>query len=200
MLGEHKAARELFDRAEAVASDDERAQRTLNIARLFFLDDRARTAATIAAVRAQLHDGETSASERAAIAFLLGWTELVQRAHPEQVVETLEGAVRKAEAVGDRSLARRARECLAYALAWAGEFRTVRPLLEALADEDPEESTWIAYIGGSGGVAAGVVALWAYDLAPCRAGVPEGHRVRRRPPHVLGCRSDPSRRGRCRIR
>ena len=164
VLGEHKAARELFDRAEAVASGDERARRTLNIARLFFLEDRARTAATIAEVQAQLHDGETSASERAAIAFLLGWTELVQRAHPEQVVETLEGAVRKAEAVGDRSLARRARECLAYALAWAGEFRTVRPLLEALADEDPEESTWIAYIGGSGGVAAGVVALWAYDL------------------------------------
>jgi LuxR family maltose regulon positive regulatory protein len=164
VLGEHKAARELFERAEAAASDDESAQRTLNVARLFFVGDRASTAAAIATVRDQLLEGEMSARERAAIAFLLGWTELVQRAHPEQVVETLEGALRKAEAVGDRSLARRARECLAYALAWAGEFRTVRPLLEALADEDPEESSWMAYIGGSGGVAAGLVALWAYDL------------------------------------
>jgi len=164
VLAEHKAARELFERAEAAASEDEIAQRTLNLARLFFLDDRARTAATIGAVRVQLLEGEISARERAAVTFLLGWTELTQRAHPEQVVETLEGAVRQAEAVGDRSLARRARECLAYALAWAGEFRTVRPLLEALADEDPEESTWVAYIGGSGGVAAGVAALWAYDL------------------------------------
>ncbi len=164
VLGEHASARELFERAEAAASHDPDAQRTLDIARLFFLDDRALMASTVAAVRIQLLEGDTSASERAAITFLLGWTELVQRAHPDQIVETLEGAVRKAEAVGDRSLARRARECLAYALAWAGEFRTVRPLLDELADEDPEESTWIAYIGGSGGVAAGVAALWAYDL------------------------------------
>ena len=164
VLGEHASARELFERAEAAASPDPDAQRTLDIARLFFLDDRALMASTVAAVRIQLLEGDTSASERAAITFLLGWTELVQRAHPDQIVETLEGAVRKAEAVGDRSLARRARECLAYALAWAGEFRTVRPLLDELADEDPEESTWIAYIGGSGGVAAGVAALWAYDL------------------------------------
>ena len=164
VLGEHKAARELFERAELAASGDQSAERTLELARLFFLDDRARTAADITAVRAQLLDGERSANARAAITFLLGWTELVQRAHPEQIVETLEGAVRKAEAVGDRTLTRRARECLAYALAWGGEFRAARPLLDALADEDPEESTWVAYVGGSGGVAAGVVALWAYDL------------------------------------
>ena len=164
VLGEHKAARELFERAQTAAEHDETAARTLGLARLFFLDDRSRVSATLAAVRSQLLDGETSASERAAITFLLGWTELVHRAHPDQVVETLEAAVREAEVVDDRALARRARECLAYALAWAGRFRAVRPLLESLADGDPEESSWVAYIGGSGGVAAGIVALWAYDV------------------------------------
>ncbi|MEU1971790.1 LuxR C-terminal-related transcriptional regulator [Microbacterium sp. NPDC019599] len=164
VLGEHVAARELFERAATSASSDANAQRTLELARLFFLDDRSRLRAILSAARAQLVEGEASASERAAITFLIGWTELVQRAHPEQVVETLEAAVRKAEAVDDRALARRARECLAYALAWAGEFRTARPLLVSLADEDPEESSWVAYIGGSGGVAAGVVAFWAHDL------------------------------------
>ncbi|WP_243076000.1 LuxR C-terminal-related transcriptional regulator [Microbacterium sp. SS28] len=164
VLGEHKAARELFARAEADAADDGSSQRTLDLARLFFLDDRSRLGATLTAVRGHLVEGEASASERAAITFLVGWTELIHRVQPEQVVETLESAVRKAEAVGDRALARRARECLAYALAWAGRFRETRPLLTALADEDPEESTLVAYVGGSGGVAAGVVALWAHDL------------------------------------
>ncbi|WP_345801053.1 LuxR C-terminal-related transcriptional regulator [Microbacterium sp. AZCO] len=164
-LGEQKAARELFERAQTAAAGDLAVERTLELATLFFADDRPRITAAVAAVRARLTTWTPAPSERAAITFLLGWTELRQRAHPEQLIETLEAAVREAEAVGDRGLARRSRECLAYALAWAGEFRQAWPLLTELAAEEPDESSWVAYIGGSGGVAAGSVAYWTYDLA-----------------------------------
>lgn len=165
VLGEHKAARELFERAQSAASNaDDETQRTLELARLFFVDERAKVAATIATARVRFESHPTSASEHAAIAFLLGWAELRQRASPDSVIETLQSATREAEAIGDRALARRSRECLAYALAWSGRFSEARPLVDALAHDDPDESSWVAYIGGSGAVAAGLLAYFANDL------------------------------------
>lgn len=165
VLGEHTSARELFEQAEAAATDDEETQRTLELARLFFVDERSRVGAAVAAVRARFGSHPVAASENAAIAFLLGWTELRERTNPELILESLQSAARKAEAVGDRALARRSRECLAYALVWAGRFGEARPLLEAFQQEPADESSWVAYIGGSSAVAVGMLAFFGNDLA-----------------------------------
>lgn len=165
VIGEHRWARELYDSAETGigAADDE--QRTLEIARLFFVDGREQIGPALTAVRARLvAPGGMSAKEHAALTFVLGWTELRFRASTERTVETLEAAVREASSMGDRALSRRAREVLVYALVWAGRNNAARDVLATLEREDPDATSWVAYVGGSGVVAAGLLAYWAHDL------------------------------------
>ncbi|TDN90997.1 LuxR C-terminal-related transcriptional regulator [Microbacterium sp. BK668] len=165
VIGEHRWARELFDAAEAGIGESEIEQRTLEIARLFFVDGRDRIGPAIAAVRARLLTaGTLTAKEHAALTFVLGWSELRLRASTDRTIETLEAAVREAEAVGDRSLTRRAREVLIYALVWAGRNTAARVVLATLDEDDADATSWVAYVGGSGVVAAGLLAYWAHDL------------------------------------
>ncbi|QIG38914.1 LuxR family transcriptional regulator [Microbacterium sp. 4R-513] len=164
-IGEHRGARELFDVAEAAAGDDETEQRTLEIARLFFVDAREQIGPALTAVRARmLTVGTQTAKEHAALTFVVGWTELRFRVSTDRVIETLEAAVREAGAIGDRALIRRAQEVLIYALVWGGRNTAARAVLTTLDDDESDATSWVAYVGGSGAVAAGLLAYWAHDL------------------------------------
>jgi LuxR family maltose regulon positive regulatory protein len=165
VLGEHRAARELYDTARESASVDERDALEYDLTSLFFIDDRDEVGAALAAVRARLAIARASSpSEHAAITFVVGWTEMRLRLNPERTIETLEAAAREARAIGDTALTRRALEFLSYGLAWAGRLSASRSVLEGLADEEPDVSSWVSYVGGSGAVAAGTLAYWAHDL------------------------------------
>jgi LuxR family maltose regulon positive regulatory protein len=166
VLGEHRWARDLYLRAQAELDlADEDAMRALDIARLFFLDDREELGVALAPVRTRLLDTRSvSPREHAAICFVLGWTEIRHRMHPDRTIETLELAVREATAIGDRPLAARATGVLAYGLTWAGRLNDARAVLATVDMQEVETTGWIAYVGGSGAVAAGVAAYWAHDL------------------------------------
>jgi LuxR family maltose regulon positive regulatory protein len=166
VIGEHRAARELFEVAEPAASTDAATERVSEIARLFFRDRREDIGDALTAVRARLR-GEAFAppTEHAAIIFLLAWTEMRYRIDPQRTLETLEAAVREAEAIGDRLLARRAQGLLAYGLVWAGRNTQVRRLLASLEQPGPDANSWVTYLGGGAEVATGLLAYWSHDLA-----------------------------------
>jgi LuxR family maltose regulon positive regulatory protein len=165
VLGEHRSARELYESVRATASVDEAHAIVAELASLFFIDDREQVAAALASVRARLASMRVgSPSEHAAITFVVGWTEMRSRLNPERTIETLEAAAREAQAIGDRALTRRSLEFLAYGLSWGGRIAASRSLLESLADEEPDVSSWVSYVGGSGAVASGMIAYWAHDL------------------------------------
>ncbi|WP_457099841.1 LuxR C-terminal-related transcriptional regulator [Microbacterium sp. P5_E9] len=167
VMGERKAGRDLFRRATAGTHDpDERFERTLELARLFLLDERALIGEATEDVRRRLvHANARSAREQAAITFLIGWADLRYRMDPTRMIETLESAVRQTAAVGDAAILRRARGCLAFSLALAGRLESARAVLVGLADDDPEESIWQTNAGATALTASGLVSYWAMDTA-----------------------------------
>lgn len=167
VLGDHRVARELFHRAAEMIGPDPgpETRAVLQITRLFVTDQRVEVADAAVEVREMLlHSDSTMLSDRAAINYLMGWTEIRHRGDPSLPVEYFSAAAREAEGSGDRELAKRSRGHLAFGQTWAGQFTLAK---ESLAQVDRAEDVhlpWSTYAGGSAAAAAGYVAYWSGDL------------------------------------
>lgn len=167
VLGDHRVARALFRRAEAMigrsGDDDEPA--VLQIARLFIADERAEVAEASAKVQQMLLDADsTDLGDRAALNYLLGWTEIRHRGNPMVPLEYFSAAAREAQSLGDRELAKRALGHLAFGQTWAGHLIEARPSLIAVRGAEDVGLPWSTYAGGSAAAAAGYVSYWSGEL------------------------------------
>lgn len=167
VLGDHRVARELFRRAAATiartADGDEPA--VLQIARLFIADERAEVASASAKVQQMLLDADsTELGDRAALNYLLGWTEIRHRGNPMIPLEYFSAAAREAQNSGDRELAKRSLGHLAFGQTWAGRFIDARQSLEAARGAPDVGLAWSTYAGGSAAAAAGYVSYWSGEL------------------------------------
>lgn len=167
VLGDHRVARALFRRAEAMigrsGDDDEPA--VLQIARLFIADERAEVAEASAKVQQMPLDADsTDLGDRAALNYLLGWTEIRHRGNPMVPLEYFSAAAREAQSLGDRELAKRALGHLAFGQTWAGHLIEARPSLIAVRGAEDVGLPWSTYAGGSAAAAAGYVSYWSGEL------------------------------------
>ncbi|MFB7251167.1 LuxR C-terminal-related transcriptional regulator [Microbacterium sp. NPDC056234] len=131
---------------------------------LFLIDDRAELVHSAEVVRTQLAQAEAlSPRDRAALLYLLGWSELRHRTAPDLILQLFSSAATEARASGQEALEHRSLGHLAFALAWAGQFvRTDDVLADGVEHRD--EPGWSAYAGGSAATASGFVAYWRDDL------------------------------------
>lgn len=167
VLGDHRVARELFRRAEAMIarSDDGAEPAVLQIARLFIADERADVADASAKVRQMLLDADsTELGDRAALNYLLGWTEIRHRGNPVVPLEYFSAAAREAQSSGDRELAKRSLGHLSFGQTWAGRFMEARESLRAVHGAEDVSLPWSTYAGGSAASAAGYVAYWSGEF------------------------------------
>lgn len=167
VLGSHRVAQELSRRAEGmIAGDAGAADRdVLHIARLFVTDERADVAAASARVRQMLLDGDSTAlCDRAALNYLLGWTEIRHSGDPARPLEYFSAAAREAHGSGDRQLEKRSLGHLAFGQTWAGQLVAARASLREIEPLDDVNLPWNTYAGGSAAAAAGYVAYWAGEL------------------------------------
>ncbi len=131
---------------------------------LFLIDDRAELARSAALVHARLASAHSGSSgSRAALLYLLGWSELRHRTSPELIVQLFSSAAVEAKASGKDALEQRALGHLAYTLAWAGQLTRTDEVL-ALGVEQRDVAGWSAYAGGSAATASGYTAYWRDDL------------------------------------
>lgn len=170
VLGDHRVARELFRRAEATIArtGEGREPAVLQIARLFIADERTEVAEASARVRQMLLDADSTAlGDRAALNYLLGWTEVRHRGNPMIPLEYFSAAAREAQASGDRELAKRSLGHLAFGQTWAGRFTDARSSLATAHDAEDVRLPWSTYAGGSAATAAGYVSYWSgeFDVA-----------------------------------
>ena len=167
VLGDHRVARELFRRAEATIArtGDGTEPAVLQIARLFIADERAEVAEASAKVRRMLLDADsTDLGDRAALNYLLGWTEIRHRGNPMIPLEYFSAAAREAQSSDDRELAKRTLGHLAFGQTWAGRLVDARASLVAAQGEGEVSLPWSTYAGGSAAAAAGYVAYWSGEF------------------------------------
>lgn len=169
VLGEHTLSRTLFARAQEQEDtlDSLPGGREVRLlARLFLLDDRAASAAASAEVRRMLETSPTlGTADRAAVLYLVGWTELRHRTDPVVITEFLAMAAREAEAGDNRVLRRRALGHLVLAEAWAGRFRRAREVSARLGASDEElAAPWVYYASGGRSTGDGWVQYWSGEL------------------------------------
>lgn len=166
VIGHHDVAMMLAARADALAAEHDDVDGFEDVkarARLFLLDDRAELASAIATVRSQLESPDgVDLGDRAALHYLLGWSELRHRTSPELMVQYFATAATDATAAGDHTLARRSLGHLAHALSWAGRLREADDVL-AQRLELTDEGSWASYAGGSAATAAAFSAYWRDD-------------------------------------
>lgn len=164
VLGDHRVARELFRRAEAMIAraGDGTEPAVLQIARLFIADERAEVADASAKVRQMLLEADsTELCDRAALNYLLGWTEIRHRGNPLIPLEYFSAASREARSSDDPELAKRALGHLAFGQTWAGRLTDARATLADLHAAEDMGLPSSTYAGGSAATAAGYVAYWS---------------------------------------
>lgn len=167
VLGSHRVAQELFRRAESMAAGDTDAAESdvLHIARLFVADERDDVAAASASVRQMLRDHDSTAlGDRAALHYLLGWTEIRHSGDPALPLEYFSSAAREARGSGDRALEKRSLGHLAFGQTWAGRLSEARESLGEVHRSDDISLPWSTYAGGSAVAAAGFVSYWSGGL------------------------------------
>lgn len=167
VLGDHRVARELYRRAEAeiARTEGEAEPAVLQLARLFITDERADVAEASASVRRMLLDADsTDLGDRAALYYLMGWTEIRHRGNPSLALEYFSAAAREAQGSGDRELAKRALGHLAFGQTWAGRLVDARNSLALVDDAADIGLPWSTYAGGSAAAAAGYAAYWRGDF------------------------------------
>ena len=149
-------------RADAVDTDEYAAIRIG--ADLFLLDDRTELVRAVSRAHRRLEQADgVRSTDRAALLYLLGWSELRHRTSPELIVQLFSSAAVEAKASGQEALEQRSLGHLAYTLAWAGQFTRADEVL-ACGVEQRDESGWSAYAGGSAATASGFAAYWRDDL------------------------------------
>ncbi|MFJ2542125.1 LuxR C-terminal-related transcriptional regulator [Microbacterium sp. NPDC087589] len=162
VLGEHHLARQLLDRAEAAHS---RAgggcSTTLAIAQLFVADDREHAMAASTTLRSLLTTSDALMSDRAAVNYLIGWSEIRYPTNPTLPTEYFSAAAREIEASGDVGLWKRALGHLAFGHTWAGRFTDATSTLARITAPGPALPSGTGYAGGSTAAAAGLVSYWA---------------------------------------
>ncbi|MFJ4997440.1 LuxR C-terminal-related transcriptional regulator [Microbacterium sp. NPDC088619] len=170
VLGEHHLARELIDRAEAAHT---RAgggcSTTLAIAQLFVADDREHAMSAGSTLRSLLSGAQELVSDRAAVNYLIGWSEIRYPTNPTLPAEYFGAAAREIEGSGDVGLWKRALGHLAFGQTWEGRFVDAARTLAEIDAPGPALSAAVGYAGGSTAAAAGLVAYWAgeTDAAAC---------------------------------
>lgn len=167
VLGDHRIARELFGRAEALIKRQGPGPEpnVLLIARLFIADERVSVGKASSDVRQMLVESDATAlRDRAALNYLLGWTEIRYRGDPALPLEYFTASAREAQWSGDEELAKRALGHLAFGQTWAGRLVDARTSLAEVGQGEDATLPWSAYAGGSAAAAAGYVAYWAGDL------------------------------------
>ena len=167
VLGDRHVARELFHRAVGLidAAGPTRRPAVLQLAHLFIADDRDQLAQASADVREMLlSEDATALSDRAAINYLMGWTEIRHRTDPSLPVEYFAAAAREAQSSGDDELAKRSLGHLAFGQTWAGQFAAARASLAAVGRMEGVRLSWNTYAGGSAEAAAGYVSYWSGDV------------------------------------
>lgn len=135
---------------------------------LFLVDDRAELTRSAERVRHRLEQtGAVTPGDRAALLYLLGWSELRHRNAPELIVQLFSSAAVEARASGQDALEQRALGHLATTFAWAGRFQRTDEVLASTV-EHLDAPAWSAYAGGSAATASGFVAYWRDDLERAR--------------------------------
>ncbi|MCH8561887.1 LuxR C-terminal-related transcriptional regulator [Nesterenkonia sp. YGD6] len=169
VMGEHQVARTRFRKVlDSLPDDatDEGVESVLRVARLFLTDD-PRAALTAARdVHARLSvSGEFEGRERVGVLFLLAWTELRLRLHPESAPEIMSAAAREWGAMGEAQLERSALGSLAMVDLWDGRNARARRILSEV-DAPLQASTSISthYEGSALGTAMGLLAYWSADF------------------------------------
>ncbi len=162
VLGEHHLARELIDRAEAAhARAGGGCSTTLAIAQLFVADDREHAISAGSTLRSLLVSSDELMSDRAAVNYLIGWSEIRHPTNPTLPAEYFAAAAREVEASGDVGLWKRALGHLAFGQTWEGRFVDAASTLAEIDAPGPALSAAVGYAGGSTSAAAGLVAYWA---------------------------------------
>lgn len=170
VLGEHHLARELIDRAEAAhARAGGGCSTTLAIAQLFVADDREHAMSAGSTLRSLLSGAQELVSDRAAVNYLIGWSEIRYPTNPTLPAEYFGAAAREIEGSGDVGLWKRALGHLAFGQTWEGRFVDAARTLAEIDAPGPALSAAVGYAGGSTAAAAGLVAYWAgeTDAAAC---------------------------------
>lgn len=162
VLGEHHLARELLDRAEAThSSAGGGCSTTLAIAQLFVADDREHAMSAAATLRSLLTTSDALLGDRAAVNYLIGWSEIRYPTNPTLPTEYFASAAREIEASGDIGLWKRSLGHLAFGQTWAGRFRDAATVLARIDVPGPTLQAGVGYAGGSTAAAAGFVSYWA---------------------------------------
>ncbi len=112
-----------------------------------------------------LDDDSTELSDRAALNYLLGWTEIRHRGNPLIPLEYFSAAAREARGSGDRELAKRASGHLAFGQTWAGRLTEARQSLAITGWPWVSGEAWVPVLAfGVAVVAALLPALHAYRV------------------------------------
>ena len=166
VLGDHRVARELFRRAEALLdrAPGQVEPAVLLIVRLLLAESSVEVAASGPEIRALLRaEDDSMYGGRVALNHLLGWTALRNREAPDLAIEYFSAAAREARDAGDRELTARALGHLAYGLATSGRLSEAAAVLaeeEGVGHPDLPRNT---FAHGSAVAAAGWVAYWSGD-------------------------------------
>ncbi|NUL44358.1 AAA family ATPase [Cellulosimicrobium funkei] len=136
-LGEHHVARSRFEHTlDSVQSDeiDDSLKSVLRLGRLYLSRDLNEALEASQEVRASLSARKGwKGTERASVLYLLAWTELQWRLHPDTAPEMLSAAAREWGGLGDSQLERNALSSLALVNVWAGRNRQAREILRSLS-------------------------------------------------------------------
>nr|WP_201469437.1 LuxR C-terminal-related transcriptional regulator [Microbacterium hydrocarbonoxydans] len=184
VLGDHHLARELLDRAQAAhLRAGGGCSTTLAIAQLFVADDRAEAMSAGATLRSLLASSQELVGDRAAVSYLIGWSEIRYPTNPTLPAEYFGAAAREMAGSGDIGLWKRALGHLAFGQTWEGRFADAVSTLAEIDAPGPALSAAVGYAGGSTAAAAGLVAYWADET---------GHAVQNFENVLRGSGHDPS--------
>lgn len=162
VLGDHHLALELMNRAQvAHTKAGGGCSTTLAIAQLFVADDREHAMSAGSTLRSLLSGSEELAGSRAAVNYLIGWSEIRYPTNPTLPAEYFAAAARETEGAGDVSLWKRALGHLAFGQTWEGRFRDAARTIATIDAPGRALAAGVGYAGGSTAAAAGLVAYWA---------------------------------------
>lgn len=166
VLGDHRVARELCRRAEAIL---DRAHvhaepAVLSIVRLLLAESSVEKAVSGPEIQAVLSaEDQGMYGGRVGLNHLLGWAALHHREAPDIAVEYFSAAAREARDAGDAELATRALGHLAYGLATSGRLAEADSVLKENGRDADSRLPVNTFARGSGTAAAGWVAYWGGD-------------------------------------
>lgn len=185
VMGELEVSRTRFRRVLGALPDhraEKNVESVLRVARLFLADDPTDVLKAAEEVHAELSAaGGFEGRQRVAVLFMLAWTELRLRLHPESAPEIMSAAAREWGAMGETHLERSALGSLAMVNLWDGRNTRARQILTAVnAPTQASISSSTAAASSSAGclthfedsalgTASGLLAYWSADFEAAAA-------------------------------